>query len=645
MKKFVKLSIIISILFIIGIITLNIIAYYSPVLDIKTVGQYYIYDSKDNVIYQGSGTSKWVSLDDVSPYLIDAIISVEDKNFYNHRGFDYLRILKTLFTNIKSKEIVGGASTISQQYIKNLYLNFDKTFERKLEEAWLTLKLENHYSKKEILEGYLNTINFGHGNYGIENASLFYFNKSSKDLTLEESIMLAGIPKSPSYYNPVSNYDSSIERAKVVAKSMIKNNKLSEDDANNLFKNQLSIYGEKSGDELKNIMYYQDAVRQELDSIDSIPKDLIETGGIKIYTSLDIDAQKKLEDAVKNNIGEKELQSASMMIDPHTGNIVALVGGNSYAKSQYNRAINAQRQVGSTMKPLLYYSALENGMTSASTFLSEETTFVFSNNQTYSPKNYNQKYANKNITMAAALSYSDNIYAVKTHLFLGEETLVDVAKRMGIKKELQAIPSLALGTDEMSMIDFANAYTTLASGGFKRKLSFINKVEDINGNILYEKKYDNEQVLNSNYVYILNELLTSTYNASFKDYNTPTIMSLASKISRKYAMKSGSTSTDCWMIGYNSDMLTLVWNGYDDSKEVEPKDGSISKEIWVEAMESYFEGNNNNSWYETPDNVVGVPLDAITGEENPSKDKMFMFYFLKGSEYSLDNYVSKNIID
>ena len=463
--------------------------------------------------------------------------------------------------------------------------------------------------------------------------------------TLEESIMLAGIPKSPSYYNPVSDYDSAVLRAKVVAKAMIKNNKLSEDEANSLFQNQLRIYGEKSGDELKNIMYYQDAVRQELDSIDSIPKDLIETGGIKIYTSLDIDAQKKLEEAVEKNIGDKELQSASMMIDPHTGNVVALVGGNSYAKSQFNRAISAQRQVGSTMKPLLYYAALENGMTSASTFLSEETTFVFSNNQTYSPKNYNQKYANKNITMAAALSYSDNIYAVKTHLFLGEETLVDVAKRMGIKKELQAIPSLALGTDEMTMIDFANAYTTLASGGFKRKISFITKVEDINGNILYEKKYDNEQVLNSNYVYILNELLTSTYNASFKDYNTPTIMSLASKISRKYAMKSGSTSTDCWMIGYNSDMLTLVWNGYDDSKEVEAKDGSISKEIWVEAMEGYFEGNNDDTWYETPDNVVGVPLDAITGEENPSKDKMFMYYFLKGSEYSLDSYVSKNVLE
>ena len=641
MKKFIKLSIIISILFIIGIVTLNIVAYLSPVLDIKTVGQYYIYDNKDNVIYQGSGTSKWVSLDDVSPYLVDAIISVEDKNFYNHKGFDYLRILKTLFTNLKSKEIVGGASTISQQYIKNLYLDFDKTWERKLEEAWLTLKLETHYSKKEILEGYLNTINFGQGNYGIENASLYYFNKSAKDLTMEEAIILAGIPKSPTYYNPVYNYDASINRAKVVAKAMQNNHKL--DSTNNLYLNNIYIHGEKDNNEMKNIMYYQDAVKNELENIKSVPKTLIETGGLKIYTSLDIDAQKSLEDSVSNTLGDSELQTAGMMIDPKNGDIISLIGGNNYAKSQYNRAISSKRQVGSTMKPLLYYAALENGMTSASTFLSQETTFTFSDSNTYSPQNYNQRYANKEITMAAAISYSDNVYAVKTHLFLGENTLVDVAKRMGIKKELQPIPSLPLGTDELSMIDFANAYTTLASGGFKRELSFIRKVEDFNGNILYEKKYENNQVLNGNYTYILNELLTSTYNPAFKDYNNPTIISLASRISRKYAMKSGSTSTDCWMIGYNPDLLTLIWNGYDDNKEVQVSDGAYAKEIWVNTVENYLK-DKESTWYETPPNVVGVPLNAITGEENPTRDKMFIFYFLKGSENLLDMYVNKEVL-
>ena len=640
LKKFFKLNIIMLIIVSIIILSSYIFAYFSPVLDIKNINKYYIYDDEGNIVYQGSGTNNWVNLDNISDNVKNAIISTEDKNFYKHKGFDYLRIIKTLFVNMKNKQIVGGASTISQQYVKNLYLDFDKNWSRKLEEAWLTLKLEMHFSKDEILEGYLNTINFGQGNYGIENAANYYFNKSAKDLTMEEAIILAGIPKSPSNYNPVSSYENAIERAKVVAETMVNNNMLDENEKNNLFQNTIDIYGEKNNNTLNNIMYYQDAVKEELDSINSVPKKLIETGGLKIYTSLNINAQTYLEEAVKNNMKDSDLQVASIIVDPHNGNIKALIGGVNYAKSQYNRALYSERQVGSTMKPLLYYAALENGMTGASTFLSEATTFMFSNNNTYSPQNYNEKYANKEITMAAAISYSDNIYAVKTHLFLGEDTLVETASRMGIKKKLEPIASLPLGTNELSMIDFARAYTTLASNGFKRDLSFITKVEDLNGNILYEKKYKNEQVLNSNYTFILNDLLTSTYNSAFKDYNNPTIMSLASKISRKYAMKTGSSGTDYWMIGYNQDALMLVWNGYDDNKEVNVKDNTISKNIWVETMEKYLK-DKTKDWYAIPENVVAIPLDAVTGKEAKDQSHMFIYYFVKGSEESKDEYVNK----
>ena len=639
-KKFIKINILLLIIIVICIFSLYTIAYFSPVLDIKTSGQYYIYDDEGNIIYQGSGTSKWVDLDDISPYMKEAIISIEDKNFYNHKGFDYFRILKTLFMNVKNNSIVGGASTISQQYVKNLYLDFDKTWQRKLDEAWLTLKLEMHFSKDEILEGYLNTINFGQGNFGIENAANYYFNKSAKDLTMEEAIILAGIPKSPSNYNPVSSYDNAIERAKIVANSMVNNQIITEEDKNNLFLNTINIYGNNNDKNLSNIMYYQDAVKNELESINSVPKTLIETSGLKIYTSLNVKAQEYLEESIKNNIKDQDMQVASIIVDPHNGNIKALVGGLNYAKSQYNRAIFSERQVGSTMKPLLYYAALENGMTGASTFTSEQTTFMFSNNQSYSPHNYNDIYANKDISMAAAISYSDNIYAVKTHLFLGEETLVNVANRMGIQKKLEPVASLPLGTNELSMIDFARAYTTLASGGFKRELSFITKIEDLNGNILYEKKYKQEQVLNSNYVYILNELLTSTYNSAFKDYNTPTIMSLASKISRKYAMKTGSSGTDYWMIGYNPDALMLVWNGYDDNKELAVKDNIISKNIWVETMENYLR-DKNSEWYETPDNVIALPLDSVTGDDIKDQQHTFIYYFVKGSEDVRERRVNK----
>ena len=630
-KRLVKINICLFIIGILGIIGLYVMAYFSPILDIRNTGQYYIYDKNNSIIYQGSGNTKWVALEDVSPYFIDAVISIEDKNFYNHNGFDYLRIIKTLIDNFTTGQIVGGASTISQQYVKNLYLDFDKTWQRKIEEAWLTLKLEVHYDKDEILEGYINTINFGQGNFGVAAASQYYFNKNCKDLTLEEAIILAGIPKSPSYFNPVSSYDGAIDRAKVVAKSMVNNGYISENEKNNLFINKLDIYGKNSENNLNTLMYYETVVKQELDDL-NIPKSLIETGGLKIYTSLDLELQTILENNINEYMPDNDMQVASIIIDPHNGNIMALVGGKNYNTSQYNRAISSKRQVGSTMKPLLYYAALENGMTSSSRFLSEETTFVFSDNDSYSPQNFNQKYANKEITMAAALSYSDNIYAVKTHLFLGEEVLVDTAKRMGIKTELPPIASLPLGTVELSMLDFANAYTTLASNGYKRELSTIVKVTDMQNNVLYEKKESNDQVLNSSYTYILNELLTATYNSAFIDYSNPTIISLGSKISRKYAMKTGSTGTDCWMIGYNPDALMLVWNGYDDNQEMEVADGNISKNIWVNTMEEYLK-DKEPSWYELPSNVIGIPLDAVTGLEPTDENNVFVYYFINGSQY------------
>ena len=281
------------------------------------------------------------------------------------------------------------------------------------------------------------------------------------------------------------------------------------------------------------------------------------------------------------------------------------------------------------MKPILYYSALENNFTSATTFLSAPTTFNLANNQSYAPSNFNDKYANKDITMAAAISYSDNIYAVKTHLFLGEDNLVKTAKKMGITTKLTANASLPLGTSEISMYDFANAYTTLASGGYKRKLHFIKKVEDLDGNTLYEFKDKKDLVLNENYVFILNELLTSTYNSAFIDYNNPTVMSLSSKLNQKYAIKTGSTGTDCWIVGYNKKNLMLVWNGYDDNREVEVKDGSYSKNIWLETMNKI---NTKNDWYTAPKNIIGMPLNAITGKYDNSSKNSNIFYFVKGTE-------------
>ena len=620
-----------------GIILLTgiyVYAFFSPKLELKNMGKVFIYDREENLIYQGSGSNDWIALEDISPYLINAVISVEDKNFYKHHGFDYLRIGKAFITNIQNNTRIG-ASTISQQYIKNMFLTFDQTWARKIEEAFLTVELEVHYTKDEILEGYLNTINYGEGNYGIEDASRYYFNKSSKDLTLEEAIMLAGIPKNPSNYNPVSDYDACIKRAKIVALTMVNNGYITEEEYHNLFQEEIPIYGKRMQNNSQTILYYQDAVLQELASIKTIPASLIESGGLKIYTTFDMNAQTKMEENILKYMGnQEELQVASVMVDPTTGGVLALTGGLNYAKSQYNRATQSKRQVGSTMKPFLYYAALENGLVSSSTFKSEKTTFYFSNDQTYSPNNYNDIYANEDITMAAAIAFSDNIYAVKTHLFLGTDTLVNTAHLTGIQEEMNGNPSLALGTSELNMLDFANGYTTLANGGDQKDLYFISKVEDLNGNVLYEHKDKHNYVLNSNNVFILNEMLTSTTNSAFNDYTTPTALSLASKMSRKYALKTGTTNTDSWVAGYNPELLMMVWVGNDDAKEIDSTASYYSKNIWLDTMESYLEGHEP-VWYEKPQNVIGLIRNGITGQEDLEGKNSTVLYYVKGTEVAI----------
>ncbi len=615
-------------------------AFFSPKLELKNMGKVFIYDYESNLIYQGSGSNDWISLEDISPNLINAVISVEDKNFYTHHGFDFLRIGKALLSNIKNNTRIG-ASTISQQYIKNMFLTFDQTWARKIEEAFLTVELEVHYSKDEILEGYLNTINYGEGNYGIEDASRYYFNKSSKDLTLEEALMLAGIPKGPSIYNPVSDYEACINRAWTVALTMVNNGYITEEEYNNLFQEEIPIYGKRTQNNSQTILYYQDAVLEELANIKMIPTSLIDSGGLKIYTTFDMDAQTKMEENILKYMGNQDdLQIASVMVNPETGGVLALTGGLNYAKSQYNRATQSKRQVGSTMKPFLYYAALENGLVSSSTFKSEKTTFYFSNDQSYSPNNYNDIYANEDITMAAAIAFSDNVYAVKTHLFLGTDVLVDTAHLAGIKEDMAGNPSLALGTSELNMMDFATGYTTLANGGNQKELYFIERVEDLNGNVLYQHKDKQNYVLNSNSVYILNEMLTSTTNSAYTDYTTPTALSLAAKMSRKYALKTGTTNTDSWVAGYNPELLMMVWIGHDDATEIDSTASYYSKNIWLDTMEAYLEGHET-IWYEKPQNVIGLIRNGITGKEDLEGTNSTVLYYVKGTDV-LSNAVNKD---
>ena len=640
-KKSFKYSIFLLLIFIVINIGGYIYAKATPKLQIKSANSISLYDINNNLYFQGSGKKEWIALNKVSKYLKEATIITEDKNFYHHWGFDYFRILKAFYVNITNKSIDQGASTISQQYVKNLFLDFDKTWQRKFKEMWYTIKIETHYSKNNILEGYLNTINYGHGMYGIENASNFYFNKSAADLDLAEATILTGIPKSPANYSPFVNYNKAKERQLTILNLMVKNKIITEEDKNNAYNEKLNLVGENNTENLSTVMYFHDAVLKELATINNIPTSLIQTKGLKIYTTLDKSAQDTLEKSVKENFNDsdKDLETASIMMKPSNGSVIALVGGKNYNVSQFNRAISAKRQVGSAMKPFLYYAALENGFTSSTSFTSEKTTFTFNNNSTYSPKNYNDKYGNKPICMATAIAYSENIYAVKTHMFLGSNSLINIAKRVGITAKLENVASLPLGTKEINMLEFLGGYSAFANEGYRIKPHFITKIIDNEGNVLYRFKDVKEKVLDKSLTFILNNMLTATYDKDYIDYNYPTAINLAPKLTHKYALKSGTTDTDNWYVGFNKDVALAVWTGYDDARVLTSNKYKYAQNTWLNAIDGY-EKDKPDSWYDTPNNVSSVLVEPISGKLATNEtDKKKLMYFIKGTEPKEDDTV------
>lgn len=632
-KTLSKLIVIIIVFF--ALIKLSTILYLKSTnkLEIGTANNILLYDIDNNLYFEGNKSKEWTPLNKISKHIINSTIYTEDKHFYEHDGFDYLRILKASIINITSGDTSQGASTITQQYAKNLFLDFDKTWKRKWDEMWYTIRIEEDYTKDEILEGYLNTINYGHGMYGVENASQFYFGKSAKKLNLAEASMITGIPKSPSNYSPLVDFDTAKKRQLLVLESLVDNGIITESQKEEAYNEKLNIVGKKSDGNLSTAMYYHDAVLKELEKIDGIPKSLNDTKGLKIYTTFKEDAQTSLEKNIEKSIPkESKAQVSSVMMNPKNGAILALVGGKNYSESSYNRVTDSKRQVGSTMKPYLYYAALENGFTSSTTFTSEKTTFSFENNVKYTPKNNNETYGNKPISMATAIAYSENIYAVKTHLFLGEDALINVAKRVGINSKLEKIPSLPLGTNEISITEMAAGYSAFANLGYKVVPHLITKVEDKNGNVLYEYKEQKKAVLNSDLCFILNNMLTATYDKDYVDYNYPTAVGIAPKMTHTYALKSGTTSTDNWNIGYTPDVLTAVWVGYDDNTELKTNEYKYSQNIWLNTMEDYLKGKDDK-WYPVPDNMSTVLVNPITGRPAVDTDnKKKLMYFIKGTE-------------
>ncbi|WP_077619952.1 transglycosylase domain-containing protein [Bacillus sinesaloumensis] len=595
--------------------------------------------------HQGE-TRYWVSLDDVSEAVIDATISIEDRNFFDHHGFDYKRIGGAIIADIKAMAKVQGASTITQQYARNLFLEHEKTWNRKLTEALYTIRLELNYSKKEILEGYLNTIYYGHGVYGVEAASNYYFGKSASELSLAEASMLAGIPKGPTHYSPLANEEKAKQRQNVVLHSMVENGVISKKTADQAHAEKLAFTGTRIAGREDIAPYFQDIVKKELHSKLKLDQQTIETGGLRIYTTLDPDLQTIAEKNATNFIEEEsKIQLGFVAMDPENGEVKALIGGRDYKESPFNRATQAIRQPGSTFKPILYYAALEKGYTPSTPIRSELTTFSYDDNRsTYTPRNYKNYYANDSITLAQAIALSDNVYAVKTHLFLDDGELVDTARRLGIKSKLKDVPSLALGTSGVSVMEIVNAYATLDNKGMLHQPVFIERVENYKGEVIYENTPEPKQVLDEDLAFVTTQLMTGMFDEKLNDYTSVTGSTISDKLTRFYAGKSGSTDTDSWMVGYSPQLVAGIWTGYDNNEPITVvAEKQVAKNIWAGFMEEAHEDIPPTPFKPT-EGVVGVYVNPETGLL-PTKDCPIsrLTYYKQGTEPT--EYCSKQAED
>ncbi|GGG16051.1 transglycosylase domain-containing protein [Paenibacillus aceti] len=551
-----------------------------------------------------------VKLSEISPWLIRATLATEDRQFYNHIGFDIRGMARALFINLKEMEKVQGASTLTQQLARNLYLSHERTWSRKVKEAMYTAQLEMKYSKQEILQMYLNEIYYGHGAYGIEAAAQMYFGKPAKDLDLAESAILAGVPKGPTYYSPYNHMKNAKDRQKIVLSAMVSTGEISQQEADKAYDELLSFQTRQERTTLSIAPYFRDYVRSVIVNELGFDESVLEHGGLRIYTTLDLEAQQAAEAAVKSELGNSaDLEAALISIDPRNGQIRALVGGANYTRSQYNHVFATTRQPGSSFKPIMYLSALASQkMTSASQFNSQPTLFHYDDNRkTYSPKNFGSKYLGE-IDMRQAIAASDNIYAVNTILKVGADQVIELARKMGITSPLQAVPSLALGTSPISPFEMATAFAVIGNQGKSVKPVAVLKITDEDGKVLYEAPDPKEeQIVEPAAAYVLTQLMESVFETG------GTGNRVSADIKRPVAGKTGTTSTDAWLVGFTPELSTAVWVGYDKGKTLGTAESRKAAPIFAKFTEKALE-KVPPKIFPIPDSVVSIYIDPDTGK-------------------------------
>lgn len=528
-----------------------------------------------------------IDINKVPQNLQNAFIAAEDNRFYEHIGIDPIGIFRAIFANLTNRGIAQGGSTITQQLAKNAFLSQEQTLKRKIQEAMLALEIEHKYSKKEILEMYMNQIYFGQGAYGIQTAAKTYFNKDVNELTLTQCAMLAGLPKSPNYYSPFNNLNEAKKRKNVVLDQMVKYGYVSAAEAEDAKNQDLGLSKSHQSKEADEYASFIDYVSQQVAK--KYGDDALYKEGLKIYTTMDVDKQHAAVRAMRNlpnnytdENGLTQPQAAIVSIDPKTGHILAMVGGRG--QDSFNRASMAVRQPGSAFKPFVYLTALQHDMTPDTTMNDQPVTYG-----NWSPKNAGGSYSGT-MTLSDALAHSVNTIAVQLADQVGTKNIIANAKKMGITTLDAKDDNLAMAlgglTKGVTPLEMASAYGTFANKGVHVKPTAIVKILDRNGNVLedastLEKEETKTRVMSEREAY---EMTTRLEGVIVHGTGT------AAAIGRPAAGKTGTTddNKDAWFVGYTPDIVTAVWIGDDTGSHSlgEIYGGTIPAEIWKDYMSS-----------------------------------------------------------
>lgn len=560
-----------------------------------------IYDCDNKPIKEANEISHaFASINIVPEHTKQAFISIEDKQFYNHHGVNYKRIAKAGLNNIKSRSLKEGASTITQQLVKNTYLTSEKTFKRKIKEVAIAQNIEKNYDKEKILEFYLNKIYFGNNCYGIESASNYYFSKSTKDLTLEESCLLAGLIKSPAKYSPIKNKENCLKRRNIVLNEMHNDGKIDFQTLKKAKEKPLEL--NLNTDKINRINSYSQAVIDEAEKILGIPARQIALKGYKIYSYQNQDKQQLLENAL--NANPVECDSAGIVIDNEKSSITAFIGNSNY------KILESQRQPGSCIKPILVYApALNEDIIYPCTQLLDEKVAI----NDYAPKNVGNTYKGY-VSAREALSKSINIPAVKVLSYLGIEKGKSYAEEMGFTfDEKDNSYTLALGgmTYGVNIGQLAGAYTTFANNGYFKQPKFISFITDSKNKLIYINDSDSKRVLREDVSYLMTDMLKTCANSG-------TAKRLAS-LNKEIASKTGTVgkpnskeNLDAWNVSFTKEQTVGVWLGNLDNQPISYAGGNQPTEI----VKTYFENTNDDSHFDMPSSIVERCVDLIELNEN-----------------------------